>query len=188
MGHSYTSKVTAPTATQQGYTTYTCSTCGHSYKDNYTSAQGITVSGKVTSSSKVSGKATIELWQDGAFEPSYTTVAASSGTYSLEGVEAGTYILTVSKYGHVTREYTITVSKSSVTKDVKICLIGDVTGDGQVNIGDAGKIYAHVKGTTPITDAYAQACANVNGGNLNIGDVGAVYSHVKGTRTLFDEI
>ena len=32
--HSFTKKVTAPTCTEQGYTTYTCS-CGFSYKDDY---------------------------------------------------------------------------------------------------------------------------------------------------------
>lgn len=36
LGHSYTSKVTPPTETASGYTTHTCSRCGHSYKDNYT--------------------------------------------------------------------------------------------------------------------------------------------------------
>lgn len=35
--HSYTTKVTAPTCTVQGYTTYTCS-CGDSYKSDYTAA------------------------------------------------------------------------------------------------------------------------------------------------------
>ena len=39
--HSYSQKVTAPTCTAQGYTTYTCS-CGDSYKSNYTSATGHT--------------------------------------------------------------------------------------------------------------------------------------------------
>ena len=46
--HSYTSKVTAPTCTVGGYTTYTCS-CGSSYTGNNTPAKGhteITVSGK----------------------------------------------------------------------------------------------------------------------------------------------
>jgi len=36
--HSYTSTVTKPTLTAQGYTTYTCTKCGYSYKGNYTSA------------------------------------------------------------------------------------------------------------------------------------------------------
>ena len=34
--HSYTHNVTPPTCTAQGYTTHSCS-CGHSYKDTYTS-------------------------------------------------------------------------------------------------------------------------------------------------------
>ena len=40
LGHSYTSKVTAPTCTERGYTTHTCSRCGDSYKDAYTDATG----------------------------------------------------------------------------------------------------------------------------------------------------
>ena len=39
-GHSYTTKVTAPTCSAQGYTTHTCSKCGSSYKDAYTNATG----------------------------------------------------------------------------------------------------------------------------------------------------
>ena len=38
-GHTYTSKVTAPTCTQQGYTTHTC-TCGDSFVDSYVNALG----------------------------------------------------------------------------------------------------------------------------------------------------
>lgn len=37
--HSYTSKVTNPTCTEKGYTTYTCA-CGESYVDNYVKAKG----------------------------------------------------------------------------------------------------------------------------------------------------
>ena len=38
-GHSYTTAVTAPTCTEQGYTTYTCS-CGDNYVDDYVNATG----------------------------------------------------------------------------------------------------------------------------------------------------
>lgn len=37
--HSYTTAVTAPTCTEDGYTTHTCA-CGYSYKDTYTKALG----------------------------------------------------------------------------------------------------------------------------------------------------
>ena len=38
-GHAYTEKVTPPTCTEKGYTTYTCA-CGYSYTDDETSALG----------------------------------------------------------------------------------------------------------------------------------------------------
>ena len=39
-GHGYEIAVTKPTCTEQGYTTHTCSRCGHSYTDAYISATG----------------------------------------------------------------------------------------------------------------------------------------------------
>ncbi len=42
LGHDYTTEVTAPTCTAMGYTTYTCTGCGDSYKGDYTDATGHT--------------------------------------------------------------------------------------------------------------------------------------------------
>ena len=42
LGHNYGSQVTAPTCTDKGYTTYTCTVCGYSYTDNETDALGHT--------------------------------------------------------------------------------------------------------------------------------------------------
>jgi len=39
-GHSYITKVTAPTCTAQGYTTYTCGNCADTYKGEYVDALG----------------------------------------------------------------------------------------------------------------------------------------------------
>lgn len=38
--HTYTSKVTQPTCTDNGYTSYTCTTCGYSYMGNEIAAKG----------------------------------------------------------------------------------------------------------------------------------------------------
>ena len=42
LGHAYKAVVTAPTCTEEGYTTHTCSRCGNSYKDTYVDAKGHT--------------------------------------------------------------------------------------------------------------------------------------------------
>lgn len=38
--HNYTDQITAPTCTEQGYTTHTCAHCGDSYVDSYVEALG----------------------------------------------------------------------------------------------------------------------------------------------------
>ena len=52
--HSYTTTVTKPTCTTDGYTTYRCS-CGHSYTDNPTSALGHSYSATTTPPTCTSG-------------------------------------------------------------------------------------------------------------------------------------
>lgn len=43
--HSYTETVTPPTCVNEGYTTYTCTSCGDTYRDNYTPATGVHTDG-----------------------------------------------------------------------------------------------------------------------------------------------
>ena len=40
LGHNYSSIITAPTCTEQGYTTYTCTRCDYSYIGDYVEANG----------------------------------------------------------------------------------------------------------------------------------------------------
>ena len=47
-GHSYKGVVTAPTCTAKGYTTYTCSACGDTYKSDYVKENGHSYKGVVT--------------------------------------------------------------------------------------------------------------------------------------------
>ncbi len=51
--HEYTSVVTAPTCTEQGYTTHTCSECGSAYKDTYVEPHGHHFSGGVCEDDQV---------------------------------------------------------------------------------------------------------------------------------------
>ena len=46
--HNYQEEVTAPTCTEKGYTTYTCSVCADTYTGNFVNAKGHTQGGVVT--------------------------------------------------------------------------------------------------------------------------------------------
>ena len=143
---------------------------------------GVTVSGAVATGAE--GDVTIELIADGAVVAT-ATASGKEGTYSIENVAAGTYTLKVSQANHVTREYVITVADADLAQDVKIHLIGDIDGNGKINVGDVSKLNGHLKGTNKLTDEYQILCANVNGGSLNMGDTAALYGHIKGTKPLY---
>ena len=105
--------------------------------------------------------------------------------YEMKDVQAGSYILEVSKEGHVTRTCEVTVGENSVTQDVKICLLGDVTGDGKVNTRDLNRLYAHVNGTNLLT-GYEFVCGDVTGdGKINTRDLNRLYAHISETNLLW---
>lgn len=147
---------------------------------------GVTVSGTVKSYGGETEKVTVTLTPENG-TPMTTVVAGNSAAYKFENVSAGTYTLKVEKANHVAREYKVTVSGDAVQQDAKVCLKGDLTGDGKVNTADVGRLYAHVRGTRLLTDDYALSCGNVAGtdATINTADVGRLYAHVKGTRVLW---
>jgi hypothetical protein len=198
-GHSYTPWVTAPTCTENGYTTYTCH-CGNSYQDGYTLPTGHDYQGgyclscgeKSPTDTQLTGSCTsfgigttvLELFQKGENQPLLTLETDYNNcTYTMSNLISGNYTLTVKKPGHVTREYAVTLQDGDNFLDLKIHLLGDVTGDGRVNISDTAKLYSHVRQSLTITDEYTLLCADMTGdGRINVSDVGRLYSYVKGTR------
>lgn len=141
----------------------------------------MSLSGNITVFSE--GEVSLTLTQVGEEEP-VNTLNTDSGSYRLD-VTPGNYILTVSKTNHVTRQYTVTVGTEAVTLDVKLHMIGDVDGNGRINIGDVSKISGYIKDPSILTDEYMILCANINGGKINIGDVSVLYAHIKGTKKLY---
>lgn len=136
---------------------------------------------------------TVALFADGSAQPQYTTTVPAgeksggkyTAVYDIPEVAAGTYTMKVMKQNHVTREYTVTVSAENVTQDVKICLLGDVTGDGSVDMKDWGRMRSHINETNMLTD-YALACADVTkDGNVDMKDWGRMRSHINETNPLW---
>ena len=149
--------------------------------------RGVRVSGTVTGFGSDTDEITVALFAEGSETAAYTAkVKGNTGAYAIEGVAEGTYTLTVSKPNHVTREYTVTVEGEDTVVDAKLQPVGDVTGDGKVNIMDVAKLYAHVKGASILTDEYTLACGDVNTDQrVNIMDVVRLYAHVKGMSPLY---
>ena len=125
-GHTYTSKITAPTCTQQGYTTYTCA-CGHTYKDNYTAATGHSYSYKVTKNpttsatgtltgtcSKCSGTTTVTLPKLDTTNYTYNVTKAATCTAS----GTGRYTWKTTTYGSFYFDVTIAAKGHSYTSKV----------------------------------------------------------------------
>ena len=131
--HSYTTKVTAPTCTAQGYTTHTCTACGDSYKDTYTAALGHNYSYKVTTvpttsatgaltgtCSRCSGTTTVTLPKLNTTDYNYSVVnaatctATGTGRYTWKTTTYGSYYfdVTIAKTAH---NYSATVTAPTCT-------------------------------------------------------------------------
>ncbi|MBE6924948.1 MAG: hypothetical protein E7466_06935 [Ruminococcaceae bacterium] len=159
------SDVMANSTTVYIYQTYTCNVAS--------------VSGSITSFNDASGDVTLQLIEQGLPEPAYETIVkGNTAEYSFSGVAKGTYTLRVSKANHVTREYTVVVGDKSVTMDVKLCLKGDATGDGKVNMKDWNCLYEHLNEVSELT-GYEWQCADATGdGKVNMKDWNRLYEHL----------
>ena len=77
---------------------------------------------------------------------------------------------------------TITIAEDG-SYTVLYGVMGDLTGDGKLNIGDAARLYAHLRGNAPLTDAEVLLRADMTGdGELNMGDVAKLYSTIRNAR------
>ena len=170
----------------EDYTAYELSNPSEVATFTYTKANGFEVSGTVTSFNSDTDDVTIQLIPKGYSEAAYEAVVnGNTVDYAISDVADGTYTMKVMKNNHVTREYTVTVGSSNVTQDVKICLLGDVTGDGKVNAKDHSRLYAHVNKTNLLT-GYELLCADVTGdGKVNAKDHSRLYAHVSKTNPLW---
>ncbi len=61
-----------------------------------------------------------------------------------------------------------------------IVVLGDVTGDGYVNLGDIAKLYNNYKGNTTLTGDYLKAGKVTNNANVTLGDVSKLYNFYMG--------
>ena len=97
--HSYSSVVTAPSCTKEGFTTYTCTLCGDSYKGNTVAAKGHSYN---------NGSCTV----CGAVKPSSTTLKITFDD------KANRTVFTTSQQVWVMNGITVTNNKASASSNV----------------------------------------------------------------------
>lgn len=128
-GHSYSAKVTLPTCTSNGYTTYTCRVCGYSNRDNTTAALGHSYTSSTTASSCTEGGYTVYTCSRCGNSYTGNVTSATGHSYSAKvtspactGEGYVTYTCTKCNYSYIGNRtealghsYSATTSSSSCT-------------------------------------------------------------------------
>ena len=144
--------------------------------------EGSSISGLVDYANTLAGDVTLTLMQDNEV---CETVTAIDGAYNFTGLSDGTYTVKIEKTGHAAREYEVVVDGESVEQDGQIRLMGDINGDGIVDVLDANQITLHARGVT-LLSGYEYDCANIDGDEeVNVIDANSVILHVRGREQLW---
>ncbi|MBO5221165.1 MAG: leucine-rich repeat protein [Clostridia bacterium] len=163
--HAYTSTVTPPTCTAQGYTTHTCP-CGDSYVDSYVSATGHNYKNGICTACGAENPNKISLHYDDYYDVSGK---------SVEIANAGTPTSYQVGYG---------VAENSVRDSAVVSLQGDTliaTGIGNATVKIDGVLYEVTVEPAPISLLLLIGQSNMRGseGNANQSIIcpdGMVYS------------
>ncbi len=175
---------TEPTMNETGLMVRKCVSCSEVIETEIIPAKGAEFSGTIESfDDKIdnSDEITIELFKEGEDTAKYSATVEGSGAqfFSISDIETGTYTVKVSKANHTTRTYTVEISGNTVAA-LKIHLVGDITGDGKVNLVDMAKINAYLSGESEL-EGYELECADVNlDGKTGLQDLASANGYVSG--------
>ena len=121
------------------------------------------------------GATTVEILSNDEIINTFTL--EDENTYEVM-LEAGDYKVRVSKAGHCTRTYDVTMKGEDMEQNASILLCGDVTGDDQLDKEDVTNLANYiVKNSSCIDeeDAYMLDVADVkDDGRYNVNDVTAL--------------
>ena len=82
-------------------------------------------------------------------------------------------------------DFTATGYKLNVNNtNYDLVVMGDVTGDGKINLGDVSKLYNTYKGKETLTGDFFKAGKVTNNTSISLGDVSKLYNFYKGKTAL----
>lgn len=135
--HNYRSEIVLPTLSEQGYTVYTCTYCGDTYKDNYVDRTGKKITGKVVIMEKQNGEHSSEIGVCDAeiyIDGNYVCKTDKSGAYSFFA-ESGEHTLTVKPLYGSQKDVAVHV-QSDVNLESVAVMVFDFNNDGVINARD----------------------------------------------------
>jgi len=182
--HGYTSVVTKPTCTAQGYTTHTCH-CGHSYVDTYMDALGHSFTNYISD-----GNATTEA--DGT-KTAYCdrgcgakdTVADPGSMVTKETITSDIYIVTEQYISKISIGTTVADLCNGIHEKTHIkVFLGEIEVTADAIVGTGMKVRLIQNGQT-VMEREIVVAGDVNGdGKITVTDMIAIKSHVLKKSTL----
>ena len=149
--------------------------------------KGVEVSGTIKSYGDANEAVTVTLTKQGVTTPAFTdTLTGNSVDYSFETVPAGDYTLKVEKKGHAPWTESITVDGSAVAKDVTIHLIGDVNGDGDVDLYDLLTLQQYLAKNITLTETQLLISDVTKDDKVDLYDLLTLQQYLARNITSFD--
>ena len=132
--HIYITTVVAPTCTKQGYTIYTCSDCGDSYKDTYTNALGHDYEETVIPPTETEQGYTLHTCKrcGDSYKDNYTNPLLAG---DING-DGKVNMKDVTRLHQYVNNWDVSVVEAAI----------DVNGDGKVNMKDVTRLHQYVNG------------------------------------------
>ena len=127
--------------------------------------------------SLTSGSYTLKEGTDYAISGNTITIKSSY----LETLPAGEQVISFNMSAGNSPRLTVTVEDEALIASA----IGDVNGDGEIDIGDVNAVYLHVRGKRHLTGNGLLAADVNNDSVVDIGDVNRIYLFVRGKITEF---
>ena len=154
--HSYMTKTIAPTCTASGYTTYTCSQCGYSYKDTYTA--------------KIDHK--FSAWK----QTTAPTCTVSGEETRVCSVCDAAEIRMLAAIAHI---YQNGICAACSANDPTYIVYGDLDGNGLINTTDVVLLRRYIAGGYGVEISEKAADLNSDG-TLNTTDIVLLRRYIAG--------
>ena len=123
----------------------------------------------------------VKLLKDGV---EVAQMVAEDAIYQFDSLLPGDYTIVINKKYYGTKVIEVTLTSGTVIAPVDLSVLGDITGDGKVNVADVSKLYGYIKKDYKLEDVDP-GCDITGDGKLTVLDVVMIYAHVKGTKSFY---